>query len=144
MSYTLKDFFQEYCFKGKLHSKALLDLQESDFSLEVHKYDPQKGLFVASGNNNGNLLAIIGEITPESTTQSKIRFRPISRPTFEGIHRQNIYIGHLIKETKNILINAREYTGGPLELSVHLKGDDEGPVHMGWMDHAMDLELPTP
>lgn len=135
MVYTLNDFFEEYMFSGRLNPT------QTKFLLDIFKYDPKTGLFVASGGEEGSLSAIVGQITPDTETQSHIKFRQIHAPEYERMEKQIIYRGHIIKTENDALLKARrDESHYSLDLIVHLKR--EGLVCPGWMGNAVRVELP--
>jgi hypothetical protein len=133
--YSLKDFFEEYKFRGTIQ----LPSGESKFALEVFKYDSDKGLFVASGEDDRGLSAIIGHINANNATLSEVSFTQIfdSRGSIQ-------FNANIIKTQDNVLLQGsykhpQDNHKYNLELQTSLR---RRLIHCGWMNHAMKVVLP--
>jgi hypothetical protein len=133
--YSLKEFFEEYMFRGTIQ----LPSGESKFALEVFRYDPDKGLFIASGEDDRGLSAIVGHIEANDPNTSKVRFNQMfySRVPI-------LFNAKIMKTQDNVLLQGsymhpRDNHQYNLELETSLRGR---LAYCGWLDKAMEVVLP--
>lgn len=141
----MKKFFEEYMFRGK----KKLPTGECDFSLEVFKYYPEKGLFIASGEDeDGCLSSIIGVINPKSENEVGVEMRQtvFSRAISGNEHVGYVLDGSLLKTEKNIVLSGLHEPDGRymncFRLPFELEAAPRGVAYPGQMDMVKYLVLP--
>jgi len=136
---SLAKFFEEYKFRGKIQ----LPSGESDFSIEVFKYDPEKMAFIASGEDERGLSAILGEIIPKNETEAKVDLKQIFGPN-SPLDKVGYFSGTLKKTDGDVILSGKDLDPYKTKVISFELGTTirRGLLHMGWRDKARYLELP--
>lgn len=154
--YQLEEFFRDYRLEGTIctpldenrvvsfgNGIEIVPPAESEFEIEVYKYDPNQKRFVGSGNDNRGLSSIVGNISPISNNSSRVLFVQ----TFDfGLMFD--FIGKLEKKGDHVLVwgTYRNSSGSlvdyPFYLESYLKKETYSDKDFSERDLLSNLVLP--
>lgn len=101
LPYKLKHLFEMCKFQGQVTYPTNENGDETtNFLLDIFKFDPKTGLFVADGEDEFGLSGIVGNVEPKDTANCGIKFRQLHL----AIQYPYLHEGILTKENGQVIM----------------------------------------